>query len=110
MTTRHYQIGRLPFSMEGDSAFAEALAAEFAPVLVEGRGAASQHAGVPLRFSVVDRLTPFPETVAMAPVTVAPDGFAFQAGKVKYQVRRDAQGLAVQVNAPRAGFPRELAP
>jgi hypothetical protein len=117
MTTRHYQIGRLPFSMDGDSPFAEALAAEFAPVLVGGggRGAEAQgtsagSAAPPLRFSVVDRLTPFPETVAMAPVTVAPDGFAFQAGKVKYQVRRDAQGLAVQVNAPRAGFPRELAP
>ncbi len=64
---------------------------------------------VPLRIEVVDRLVPFADTVAMAPVVVAPDGFQYAAGKVRYQVRRDAEGLRVSVQVPRATV-REIAP
>ncbi len=106
-TTRHYQLGRLPFTLHGDSAFADALAAEFAPVAAGSARAGSD--ALPLRIEVVDRLEPFADTVAMAPLTVAPDGFQHVAGKVRYQVRRDAQGLRVSVTVPRAGI-RELAP
>lgn len=99
-----YQLGRLPFTLAGESAFAAALDREFAPCATAADGSP-----VPLRIEVVERLTPFAETVAMAPVTVAADGFQFAAGKVRYQVRRDAEGLRIDVAVPSAGL-RELAP
>lgn len=102
----HYQLGRLPIQLDGDSAFAHALAAELAPI----RDPATAPPPPALRIQVVDRLAPFESTVAMAPVTVAPDGFAHVAGKVRYQVRRDAAGLRIDLHVPPAGFLRELAP
>lgn len=103
---RHFQLGRLPFSLEGSTPFAEALAVEFGPVSDPGR------AGGPplLRVHVVDELPAMNDAVHMAPVTVFPDGFAHVAGRVQYQVRRAPDALHVHVHVPSTGFPRSLSP
>lgn len=100
---RHYRLGRLPFSLAGEGGFTEALAAEFEPVGVEGGTAAPL-----LRINVVERLQAVGDAVLMAPMTVFPDGFAHTAGRVEYQVHRDAGALRVDVRMPPTGFPRNL--
>ncbi|HEY3430798.1 MAG TPA: hypothetical protein VGK39_08985, partial [Cyclobacteriaceae bacterium] len=48
--------------------------------------------------------------VIMKPVTVTPNGFRFQAGRVRYEVQVNKKGLDVLVNVPEPGAIRSLIP
>lgn len=106
LAIRHFRLGRLPFSLEGESPFVEALTDEFAPVRAR-EGAAADPL---LRIIVADALPDIGDSVQMPPITVLPDGFAHVAGRVRYQVRRDDAALRIHVHVPRTGFPRRIAP
>lgn len=103
-TTYRFRLGTMPIAIKGNNGFADALNAELKPITEETTS------NPVVTFQVVDSLPPLSVATVMNPVTVTPDSFQYQAGRVRYEVRAKQGGLDVLVNVPEPGALRSLIP
>jgi hypothetical protein len=103
-TSYHFRLGTMPIAIQGNNGFTNALTAELNPI-------ADQTATNPIvTFQIVDSLSPLETATVMNPVTVTPEAFQYQAGRVRYEVRVKPGGLHALVSVPEPGALRSFLP